>query len=178
MNTGLRLLGEDFQPLKWIDARTRLTMLAEGVADKVYRAKDGTLSTDAAVGRTDGSIKIRTRPSSDIGSDLPTTGESKCVLTLGDMLRYAGGLIDTPKRKLVYEARKKGNNIPAYLRVHGRDAEGKQRESILGNLVDVSMSRVEHWSSASELNNSVTIVHGAIIGITKRELDPQSSFAI
>ena len=122
MKTGIRLLGEEFQHVKWIDPPTRLTMLAEGTVEKVYKAKDGSLSTDPVLGHSDGTVKIRTRPSSEIGSDLPSSDESKAGLTRGDMERNAFGMIDTGKKTIVYKLRKQERpdgtfpDIPASIR--------------------------------------------------------------
>ena len=185
MKTGIRLLGEDFQHVKWIDPPTRLTMLAEGTVEKVYKARDGSLSTDPALGHSDGTVKIRTRPSSEIGSDLPSNDSSQTSLTRGDMERNAGGQVDSLKRHLVYKMRKQelpdGTllDVPAFIRCYGCDAENEPRSAILGNPVDISMSRVEAWYGASaEGARAVTVACGQVIGITERPVERRSTFIL
>jgi hypothetical protein len=181
----IRLLGEEFQHLRFIDPCTRLTMLAEGTVEKVYKAKDGSLSVDPALGQSDFSVKIRTRLSSEIGSDLPSSDESKTYLTRGDMERNAFGMIDTPKKSIVYKLRKQERpdgtfpDIPASIRRFGRDAEDKPRSAIVGNEVDRSMSKVEAWFAASaEGARAVTIACGRTIGVTERSIGQASTFVL
>ena len=177
MNTGLRLLGEDFKHLRFIDPSERLRLLAEGIAEQVYRAKDGSLSTDKTAGRSDGTIKIVTTPSEAqdlLNASLP----SPCALTARDAIRNAAGLIDTAKRKLIYKMRKEGQLVSASIRCYGHDKSDKPKQAIVGNAVDRSMSKVEQWTAASDGNRAVTVVPGAVIGLTKRELDPREAFSL
>jgi hypothetical protein len=185
MKTGIRLLGEDFQHVRWIDPSIRLTMLAEGTVEKVYKAKDGSLSTDCALGHSDGTVKIRTRPSCEIGSDLPSNDESKSYLTRGDMERNAFGMIDTGKKTIVYKLRKQERpdgtfpDIPASIRRFGRDTEGKPRSAIVGNEVDRSMSKVEAWYGASaEGARAVVVACGRVVGVTERSIVQASNFTL
>jgi hypothetical protein len=189
MRKTIRLLDEEFQELYWIDPVTRLRMLAEGSVEEVYRATGGGwLSTDREVGPSDGTVKIRTRPAKEIGSDLPASRDSSCSLTFGDMLRNAAGAVDTPKRSLVHKLRhdeEDPQNIPAAIRSYGRDEPaqkgklGKPNPQRLGNGVDASMTRVENWFAASAENaKTVVIACGTVIGITERPLEPQSTFAL
>jgi hypothetical protein len=101
------------------------------------------------------------------------------------MERNAGGQVDSLKRHLVYKMRKEElpdgtpKKVPAFIRCYGRDAENKPHSGILGNPVDVSMSRVEAWYGASaESARCVTIACGTVVGITERPIEPQSTFAL
>jgi hypothetical protein len=186
MKTGIRLLGEDFQHVKWIEPRERLTLLSEGVAEKVYRDTFGNLSVDSSVGHTDGTIKIRTTAPDTDG--LPSLGDySPASLTAADTFRNAAGSVDSRKRSIIFKLREASDDpkaVPAAIRTYGRDpaiekgALGKQNPMLLGNAVDRSMSRVEQFGVASETNRAVTIVPGAVLGLTYRDVDTTVSFVL
>ncbi len=153
---------------RWIDAHERLSLLADGVADIVYRDDAGRMTLEKTR-KTDGTIRVRTYAPEE-SYDVPgRSRESATGLTMGDMMRNAAGAVDTPKRRLVYKLRDKQEPdekpIPASIRCYGHDRENKPRADLVGNSVDKSMSRVENWASASEGNKAVTVVPGRVLGL-------------
>jgi hypothetical protein len=164
----IRFLGEDWTTARWIDARERLSMLAEGQADVVYRDEVGRYTLEKTA-KTDGTIRVRVYAPEE-SFDLPgLSRESPTGLTMADMMRNAAGAVDTPKRRIIYALRDKqeagAKPIPAAIRCYGHDRENKPRADLVGNAVDKSMSRVEQWPLASENNRSVTVTPGRIIGL-------------
>jgi hypothetical protein len=186
MKTAIRLLGEDFQHVRWIEPRERLRLLSEGSAEKVYRDSAGNLSTDHEAGKTDGTIKMK-RATEDNEDGSSSGGYSPCSLTAADCWRNAAGAVDTLKRALVYKMREQADDpkaVPAAIRTYGRDpaiekgAIGKQNSDRLGNATDRSMSRVEQYREASDGNRAVTVSAGVVFGIVHRELEAESCFAL
>lgn len=167
----IRFLGEDWKPVRWIDAAERLSMLADGVADVVYRDEVGRFTLEQTR-KTDGTVRVRTHAPAECKLALPgSSKESPTGLTMGDMMRNAAGAVDTLKRAAIYKlraAQPEGDKpISAAIRCYGRDLRDKPREDLVGNAVDRSMSRVEQWPLASENNRSVTVVPGGVIGLTR-----------
>lgn len=155
----IRLLGEDFRFIKLIEPRERLSLLSEGVVDKVFRDRSGNLSIDPQAGKTDGTVKIRTVAPDEATNSYPSS-ESPTSLTHRDMERNAAGLVDTAKRSQINRIRRDtGELIPASIRSYGRGADNKPSAAIVGNAVDRSMSRVEQWPSENGAR-SVTVLPG------------------
>jgi hypothetical protein len=176
----IRLLGEDFQRVRWIDPAERLSMLASGQAEKVYRDPKGNLSVDPKSGNTDGTIKLKSYAPDESADALPRwDSDSPTSLTPADIVNNAAGRVDTPKRSLIYKLREEGQQIAAAIRCYGHDKADKPKSELVGNAVDVSMSRVEQWHGASADNaRAVTVACGKVIGITERELQPGISFSL
>ncbi len=172
MKNSIRLLGEDFHLVRWIDARERLSMLASGQAERVYSDSQGNLSIDLKSGTDHGTVKLRTYAPEYSANTIPgSEQESPTSLNSADAFNLAAGSIDTAKRREVYRLREEGKIVPAAIRCYGHDKANKPKNDLVGNAVDRSMSRSEHWSQASETNKSVTVVPGRIIGVIERELD-------
>jgi hypothetical protein len=164
LNKTIRLLGEDWKRTRWIDAAERLSMLADGQADIVYRDEAGHMTLEKTR-RTDGTIRVRVYAPEECAG-LGSNKDSPTGLTLGDIMRNAAGAVDTPKRRLIYRMREKGEAVSASIRCYGHDSKDKPRQDLVGNAVDRSMSRVEQWPGASENNRSVTVTPGGIVGLT------------
>lgn len=153
MKKTIRLLDEDgAKRVRWVDPNERLSMLADGQAEIVWR--------DAAHSHTDGTIKLK--KAAPVVDGQAAGIESPSSLTVGDMFRNAAGAIDTKKRREVYRMRENGENVPAAIRSYGKvKMPGEERrrpdENLLGNSVDRSMSRVEQWGEASDSNRAVTV---------------------
>lgn len=161
----IRLLGEDWKRVRWIDATERLEMLADGQAEVVYRTGAGEYTLENTR-KTDGTVRLRIYAPEEAGG-LGVGKDSPTGLTLGDMLRNAAGAVDTPKRRLIYRMRNEGQAVPAAIRCFGHDVKDKPRRDLVGNAVDQAMSRVEAWPFASDNNRSVTVTPGKIIGLTE-----------
>lgn len=186
MRKTIRLLDEEGKFSRFIDPQERLTLLCpidgqhgRAAAEKVIR-EDGT---------TDGTIKMCKWAPEECTSGDGYGGDSPTSLTLGDMLRNAAGVVDTPKRHQVYRLREKGKdgtgirpeNVPASIRCYGRGKDDKPNPELVGNTVDRSMSRVEQWPAASETNRTVTVVPGGVVGLTimePKELAALSTFSL
>lgn len=184
MRTTIHLLGEDWKHALWINPAERLSMLAEGIAERVYRNPDGSLTTDNT-GQTDGTIKLCTHAPAESNDGFGYGAESPTGLTRGDMFRNAAGAVDTLKWRQVAKIRLKQEPdekpFPAALRAYGRGVDKKPDADLVGNGVDRSMSRVEQWPHASEHNRSVTVVPGGVVGlreVSPKELEAMPAFAL
>ena len=177
----IRLLGEEFQRVRWVDPPERLSLLASGQAEKVYRDPQGNLSVDPTAGREDGTIKLKTYAPEESSALPGTERESPTSLTKADAFNNAVGTVDTPKRGLVYRLREDSDDpkaYPAAIRCYGHDKADKPNRELVGNGIDRSMSRVEQWAAASSGNRSVTVLPGSVHGLTELELDPVSGFVL
>lgn len=162
MKPTIRFLAEDGCTLmRLVDPHERLSLLASEQAEKVMRG-DGT---------TDGTIKLKKYAPEESYMVLPAGRESPTGLNARDMERNAMGCVDTPKKREIYRLRKKAlergeeKPVPAGIRCYGHDRRDKPNEELVGNSIDRSMTRVEHWPHASNTNRSVTVTPAGVVGL-------------